>query len=170
MIQLRRAVGAGALVLLFLAPFSAAGLREEGSPAPDFTLKTLEGRPVSLSEFRGKPVVLEFWATWCGPCRKQFPKMARIHEQYDGQVQFVMVNTAEDAATVRAFASQVEVPGIILMDPTDEVGERYGTRILPSLFFIDAEGIVQAAVPGALKDIDLFMNYMMELSGEPAGK
>ena len=166
----RRAVWVAMLLLLFPAPFAAAGLREEGTQAPEFTLNTLEGKPVSLSEFRGKPVVLEFWATWCGPCRRQFPKMARLHEEYEGKVHFLMVNTMEDAATVRAFAQQVEVPGIILMDPTDKVGERYGTRILPSLFFIDAEGVVQAAVPGALKDFTLFMNYMMGQAGEPVGK
>ncbi|MBD3866988.1 MAG: TlpA family protein disulfide reductase [Acidobacteria bacterium] len=167
---LRRALWVTTLILLFLAPFTAAGLQEEGTRAPDFTLNTLEGKPVSLSEFRGKPVVLEFWATWCGPCRRQFPKMTRLHEQYEGQVHFIMVNTAEDAATVRAFAEQVEVPGIILMDPTDKVGERYGTRILPSLFFIDSEGVVKAAVPGALKDVELFMNYMMGQAGETSEK
>ena len=166
----RQAMWVLTLFLLFLAPCAVAGLQEEGTLAPEFTLNTLEGKPVSLSEFRGTPVVLEFWATWCGPCRRQFPKMARIHEKYEGQVNFIMVNTAEDAATVRAFADQVEVPGIILMDPTDKVGERYGTRILPSLFFIDAEGVVQASVPGALKDMDLFMNYMMGLTGEAAQK
>ena len=91
--------------------------------------------------------------------------MARIHEKYENKVRFLMVNTAEDAATVRAFARQVEVPGMILMDPTDEVGERYGTRILPSLFFIDAEGVVQAAVPGAIRDIELFINHMMQQAG-----
>ncbi len=167
---LRRVLWVAALLMLFPAPFTVAGLQEEGSTAPEFTLNTLEGKPVSLSEFRGRPVVLEFWATWCGPCRHQFPKMARLHEQYEGEVQFLMVNTAEDAATVRAFAEQVEVPGIILMDPTDKVGERYGTRILPSLFFIDADGVVQAAVPGALKDVELFMNYMMGQAGDRAVK
>ena len=163
--SLRRALLAGPLLVLCLTPLAIAGLQEEGARAPDFTLKTLDGRPVSLSDFRGKPVVLEFWATWCGPCRSQFPKMARIHEKYENNVHFLMVNTAEDAATVRAFARQVEVPGMILMDPTDEVGERYGTRILPSLFFIDAEGVVQAAVPGAVRDIELFLNHMMQRTG-----
>ena len=166
----RRALWVATLLLLFLAPVATAGLQEEGSAAPPFTLNTLEGKPVSLSEFRGKPVVLEFWATWCGPCRRQFPKMARIHEQYEGRVHFLMVNSAEDAATVRAFTRRVDVPGIILMDPTDQVGELYGTRILPSLFFIDAEGVVQAAIPGTLKDLDLFMKYMMGLAGDSAGK
>ncbi len=163
--SLRRALLAGPLLVLCLAPSVAAGLLEEGVPAPEFTLKTLEGRPVSLSDFRGKPVVLEFWATWCGPCRIQFPEMARIHEKYENQVYFLLVNTAEDAATVREFARQVELPGMILMDPDDEVGQRYGTRILPSLFFIDAEGVVQAAVPGVIRDIELFMNTMMEQTG-----
>jgi len=167
---LGRALWLTTVLLLFLAPHAAAGLQEEGTTAPEFTLQTLEGKPVSLSEFRGKPVVLEFWATWCGPCRRQFPEMARLHEQYEGQVHFLMVNTAEDAATVRAFAREVAVPGIILMDPTDKVGEQYGTRILPSLFFIDAEGVVQAAVPGTLSDVGLFMNYMMGQTGEPASK
>ena len=167
---LGRALWAGVLLLLFLAPFAAAELQEEGTQAPEFTLNSLDGEPVSLSDFRGKPVVLEFWATWCGPCRRQFPKMTSLHEKYEDQVHFLMVNTAEDAATVRAFADQVEVPGIILMDPTDKVGERYGTRILPSLFFIDAEGVVKAAVPGALKDVELFLNYMMGQAGETAGK
>ena len=168
--RFRLTLPTGVLLLLFLAPLVSAGLQEEGTPAPEFTLNTLEGRPVSLSEFRGKPVVLEFWATWCGPCRRQFPKMARLHEEYEGKVHFLMVNTMEDAATVRAFAQQVEVPGIILMDPADKVGERYGTRILPSLFFIDGDGVVQAAVPGAVRDMELFLSYMMREAGEQAEK
>ena len=151
----------GALLVAGVTPALAA-LLPEGAVAPDFTLSTLDGKPVKLSDYRGKPVLMEFWATWCGPCRKQFPKMSLIHEKYEGKVSFLLINTAETAAAVRAFSKQVEIPGTLLLDPEDRVGEMYGTRILPSVFFLDARGVIQAAVPGAIRDMDLFMEVMMK--------
>jgi len=151
----------GALLVAGVTPTLAA-LLPEGTVAPDFTLSTLDGTSVKLSDYRGTPVLIEFWATWCGPCRKQFPKMARLHEKYDGEVEFLLINTMEDEATVRKFAKQIEIPGTILLDPEDRVGELYRTRILPSVFFLDSRGMIRAAVPGAITNMDKFMERMMK--------
>ncbi len=161
-------VAAGTIAMIWIAGAgpAKAELLKEGTKAPEFTLSTLDGKPVKLSDYQGKPVVLEFWATWCGPCRRQFPRMARVHEKYGDQVGFLVVNTAEERATVLKFSQDVEVPGTILLDPEDRVGEMYGTRILPSLFFIDADGVILASVPGALRDLDLFMDLMMKRAVE----
>jgi thiol-disulfide isomerase/thioredoxin len=151
----------GALLVAGTTPVMAA-LLSEGTRAPDFTLSTLGGKSVKLSDYSGKPVLMEFWATWCGPCRQQFPKMARLHEKYEGEVHFLLINTMEDAATVRKFGEKVKIPGTILLDPEDRVGELYRTRILPSVFFLDSRGVIRAAVPGAIKDMDQFMERMMK--------
>ena len=141
---------------------ATAELRPEGTAAPDFTLQTLDGKKVSLSDLRGKPVVLEFWATWCGICRRQFPDMTKAHEKYGDQVQFVLVNTAEGEDVVRRFAQKSGLAGTILLDPKDDVGELYGTKILPSIFFVDEKGTIRAANAGALRNVDDFMATMLK--------
>ncbi len=158
-----RAVAGLALTYLVLSATPAtAELRAEGTTAPDFTLQTLDGKKVSLSDLRGKPVVLEFWATWCGICRRQFPDMTKAHEKYGDQVQFVLVNTAEGEDVVRRFAQKSGLAGTILLDPKDDVGELYGTKILPSIFFVDEKGTIRAANAGALRNVDDFMATMLK--------
>jgi peroxiredoxin len=157
--------GLGIAALVVVASSGSAELRTTGSEAPDFTLRALDGGEVTLSDLRGKPVVLEFWASWCGPCRRQFPKMAELHHRYDQQVHFLLVNTAESEAAIRRFAEKVELPGTVLMDPEDRVGQLYGTRILPSTFVIDARGTIQAAVPGALQDVEAFLEGQLSDGG-----
>jgi len=95
--------------------------------------------------------------------------MVEIHKNFHGRVVFLMVNTAESVATIERFKEKVGIPGTVLMDPTDRVGELYGTKILPSLFFIDASGEIRAAIPGALKDIDAFMERMLDLEPGSTG-
>ncbi len=150
-----------ASLLIFAIPANAE-LRAKGSMAPDFTLNKLDGTAVTLSELRGKPVVIEFWASWCGPCRKQFPKMAEVHEKFDGQVHFLMVNMKESSERIQAFGQKIEIPGTILLDPDDGVGELYGTRILPTIFFIDASGKIQEAHAGTMRDIERFIAPMVK--------
>lgn len=150
------------VLLLWMAPApAAAGLLAEGAEAPDFELRTLDGAELRLSDLRGTPVVVEFWATWCGWCRRQMPAMVEAHERYGGDVHFLMVNTDESAAAIRRFADTHPVPGTILLDPGDEVGEAYGTEVLPSLFVIDREGIVQEAVSGSLEDVAAFFDVAL---------
>ncbi len=163
----RRVMGLAVAVMLITVEPGMAELRAVGGSAPDFTLQTLDGKKVSLSNLRGKPVVLEFWATWCGICRRQLPDMIEAHKKYGDKVHFIMVNTAESKDVVTRFDEKVGLPGTVLLDPEDKVGELYGTEILPSIFFVDAMGTIRAANAGALRDVDAFMSAMLKTTKAP---
>ena len=110
--------------------------------APDFSLALLGGSSVSLDDLRGKVVVMEFWATWCGPCRQAMPSLDAIYRRYRDQgAVILLVNQGEDPETVRAWTKgRFRAP--ILLDQDQRVGARYGVRGLPQLFVIDQEGRV----------------------------
>lgn len=115
-----------------------------GFRAPAFTLERLEGGQASLADFQGKPVVLNFWATWCGPCRAEMPALQRVADRYadDGLV-VLLVNQAEDAATVRRYLDSIGVTAPVLLDPEGTASTTYRVRALPTTFFIAGDGKVQ---------------------------
>jgi len=134
-----------------------------GAQAPDFVLWDLKGNEVSLSRLRGHPVVLNFWASWCPPCREEMPDLAAAYEAYKGQgVMFVGINFLEDAGRVREYVEWMEVPFPVVLDVTGEVVAAYQVRALPSTFFIDQEGTVVRRYTGPLTR-DLLDQYLAEL-------
>jgi peroxiredoxin len=118
--------------------------------APDFTLQSLDGKTVRLSDFRGKPVVLNFWATWCGPCKIEMPWFVDLQKQYGpAGLQFLGV-AMDDASTkdIAEFAESMKVNYPILIGK-DTVGDAYGgVQFLPETFFIDRDGKVVDKVFG----------------------
>jgi len=137
-------VGVGLLALLAFAFLSPSGGRpQQGQPAPDFTLVSLDGFEISPSDLQGQVVVLNFWASWCTPCRQEAPALQAVWETYKGQgVVFLGVSykDAEDAS--RAF---VEEFGITYPNGTDlggRIGRLYGVTGVPETFIIDAQGKV----------------------------
>lgn len=109
-------------------------------PALDFTLTSLEGSPVSLSQFSGQPVVINYWATWCPPCRIEMPHLIKAYEQEEGQVVFLAISVDEPAATVRRFAQEHDIPFTILLDEGGKVASDYGVSSIPVTFFIGRDG------------------------------
>lgn len=127
----------------------------EGSPARDFTLKTAEGKTVTLSGLRGKPVVINFWASWCPPCRKEMPVLKNAAGTYEGKVQFVGVNL-QDSQT--AFSEALEEFGLPYPNGKDEdlaISQAYGVTVLPKTFFINKDGIVSYVHAGAIDEATL---------------
>ena len=123
-----------------------------GSPAPNFTLLDLEGREVSLSDFRGKVVFLNVWATWCPPCRDEMPSMQGVYEDLKGD-HFEMLATSIDAGEVRIVRGFMEDLGLTfpaLHDRNSQVYKLYQAKGVPETFIIDHRGIVAAKYPGAL--------------------
>ncbi|MEE8390436.1 MAG: redoxin domain-containing protein [Anaerolineae bacterium] len=127
-------------------------LPRKGFTAPDFTLETLDGQTITLSDLQGQAVLINFWATWCLPCRKEMPAIQQVYEQYRDQGFIVLaVNLQEQDAQVAAFAGQLGLTFPILMDRDGGVFDRYRVMALPTTFFVDRAGVIQdIAVGGPL--------------------
>lgn len=124
----------------------------EGSTAPDFTLKDLNGKEVRLSDLRGKIVALNFWATWCPPCREEVPSLMRLNQAMAGK-QFQMLAVSQDEGgkeAVEAYfrKSSNNLPALI--DSDQKVGKRYGLTGVPETFIIDKNGVILKKIVGGL--------------------
>ena len=109
--------------------------------APEFSLEGLDGRPVSLKSFRGKVVFLNFWATWCVPCRAEMPAMERLHREYGTRgLAMVAVNFQESKAEAQTFADEFRLTFLILLDPKGTVTRSYAVRALPVTYLVDRDG------------------------------
>lgn len=119
-----------------------------GQPAPDFALRDLDGRVVRLSGYRGQTVVLNFWASWCGPCRVEMPELLRAYEQRRASGDLVVLavdRLHEDSeGAVRAFVREFGLSFPVLLDADEEVVRRFNVTGLPATFFIDRDGVVRA--------------------------
>jgi len=127
-----------------------------GELAPDFTLVNLDGENVSLSDFKGKPVLINLWATWCGPCRIEMPAVQSRFERYqdDGFV-VLAVNFDEKRGDVQAFRDEFGLTFQMLLDPGAEVQKLYRTRSYPSSFFVDRNGVIQVQHIGVMTEGNL---------------
>jgi len=118
-------------------------------PAPDFELSDLEGRRVRLQDFRGRVVFLNFWATWCVPCREEFPAMVALSRDLGEQgLAVVAVNFQEDREPVAAFAREFGVPFPVLLDPAGEAARLYRVQALPTTVFVDRQGMLAGTALG----------------------
>lgn len=122
-----------------------------GDASPPFTLIDLEGRQVSLSDHRGKVVLLNFWATWCGPCRVEMPAMEALYRDMRSQgLEILAVSVdAQGSQVTKPFQEAMGLTFPILHDPDYEVGGAYGARTLPISYVIDRDGIIRHRVFGA---------------------
>ena len=131
------------------------GRAELGSPAPGFTTETLDGAVVRLSQYRGKPVLLNFWATWCAPCQEEMPLIQRASDLDKGQGLTVLaVNYQQtNASSMRAFLRKVGVHFPAVYDPSGQIAGEYGVTIgLPVSVFIDRSGKVDFIQVGQMSD------------------
>ena len=126
-----------------------------GRPAPDFTLTGLDGQTFQLSELRGKPVVINFWATWCGPCRSEMPSLQTAAMRFDGEVVVVGVDQGEEVAPVQAFVDELGVTFPIALDTEMTVGARYNVKGMPTTFFVDADGVIRHLWVGEMNSVIL---------------
>ncbi len=120
-------------------------------PASDFELQDMDEEKVKLSDYRGKVVLLNFWATWCPPCIREMPSMERLHQQVDADdFKVIAVNQMEDVDQVFAFTGQLEVDPTfaILFDSTSEVSRDYAVRGLPTTYLIDKQGNIRYRAVG----------------------
>ena len=139
---------------------SPDGSAEVGAPAPDFALPALDSKggtgTVKLSDYRGRPVMLNFWASWCNPCRKEFPllKAARAKHAKDG-LEVIGVSYRDIASDGRDFAASRGATWPFARDPDGALAARYGVRAIPQTFFIARDGTIASRVFGITSAKDL---------------
>ena len=140
-----------------------------GSPAPEIVLKDLQGRDVKLSDLRGKVVLVNFWATWCKPCKEEMPAMQASYDRLrDKGFVVLAVNELEDTARV---AEHIRTHGHtfeVVMDHNNQVANVYGVVGLPASFLIDPQGIVRERIAGSLLT-ESRIEEMVKKYGEKAG-
>jgi peroxiredoxin len=142
-------------VALVLAMTSCAGGTKNpgaviGQPAPDFQLKNLEGQSVSLSDFKGSPVLLNFWSTRCSPCVYEMPFLQEIYDEWSGKGLILLaIDQGDGSSNVKVFMQDNGLSLPVLLDTQLAVGQRYNVMAIPTTVFIDREGIIQEKVIGA---------------------
>ena len=140
------------LVMTGCFPGSTQGT-ETGSLAPDFQLQNLDGQTVSLGNLQGKPVLINFWATWCPPCRGEMPYIQEIYEEWtDKGLVLLAINIGESSSTVRDFMQSQNLSLTVLLDTKQDVAQRYSISGIPTTFFIDEVGIIKDKVIGAFQN------------------
>lgn len=130
----------------------------QGDEAPDFELETMDGEPAKLSDFRGKKVLLNFWATWCPPCRDEIPDMQAFHEDHGEDVAVLAVNVTSQEASINNIESFLDEYGVgftVLKDIDQSVTDGYGARALPTTYIIDRDGKVFNKAIGPLTYADM---------------
>jgi peroxiredoxin len=138
---------------------------EIGALAPNFTLSTLTGEVVTLADFRGKVVMLNFWAVWCPPCVEELPAIQAVHDEYGNDVALLLVNSGDAFADVEAFIHANRYTFNCLLDPEDKVGDQYRVRGIPTTFFINEYGVIQSIQIGTM-DENKILDYLVEAGFE----
>lgn len=133
--------------------------------APSFELNNMNGEKHKLSDYRGKPVIINFWATWCPPCRAELPAMNRAWEKVKTEnIEMLAINAGEDEDTIFAFTGEYPIDFTVLLDETGEEIKRWPIRGLPTTFVLDKEGrIVYRAIGGREWDDEKLLNIVRKL-------
>ena len=144
-----------AAVLLCTAP--ALAIPRPGEPAPAFTLATADGKTIGNAALHGRPVYLNFFATWCGPCVEETPSIVALSKKYAARgLHVVGIDVGESAAKARGFARQFDVPYVLAIDPDTTTRATYGGGLyFPLHVFIDARGIVRLYHPGEMSAAEI---------------
>jgi len=129
---------------------SESSVATVGEAAPNFELQNLDGQSISLSSLKGKPVLVNFWATWCSPCVSEMPYIQEIHEDWsDSGLMVLAINMGDSASEVEQFLQEHDLSLPVLLDIKKVAAPKYGIRAIPTTFFIDKDGIVRNKVIGA---------------------
>jgi peroxiredoxin len=162
-----------AILILYWGILTGMGSKppQVGGPAPSLEAETLKGKTVSLNDYRGKVVLLTFWATWCEPCKKEMPEIQAAYEKHkeDGLV-VLAVNFGEKLDTASSFAHHGKLTFPVLLDRRANIAERFGVVSLPVTFFIDQDGIIrERIVGGTLTELSIEETFKRLLKNQRSG-
>jgi peroxiredoxin len=132
------------------------------APAPNFELKNISDEVVSFDEYRGKPVLLNFWATWCAPCRIEMPVFQDSFDEYGGDLSVIAINNAESKEDVQDFVDEFGLTFDFLLDPDAEIQEIYQINGYPTTFIIDSDGVIRVRHIGLISD-DQLERYLTKI-------
>jgi cytochrome c biogenesis protein CcmG/thiol:disulfide interchange protein DsbE len=145
----RRLLLPAVLVTLSLAAASQVAALDTGSRAPDLGARDLHGQAIRLSALRGRVVIVDFWASWCGPCRQELPVLERLNERYRGRgLVIVGVSVDRTLDNIHGFLSRTPVSFPVIYDAHHEIAGRYGPPRMPSSYVLDRRGIVRRVHEG----------------------
>ncbi len=132
--------------------------------APDFQLQSLDGQTISLSDLRGKPVLINFWASWCPPCREEMPYLQEIYEEWtDKGLVVLAINIGESSSTAEEFIQSYNLSFTVLLDTEQDIAQRYNITGIPTTLFIDKDGIIQDKVIGAFQSTAQIENRLSKI-------
>lgn len=134
---------------------------QEGQRAPDFTAPRMDGTALQLHDYRGKPTVLVFWASWCGPCLKEAPEVVRVAKSYGDRVNLVGINAGESVDVARRAAPQLGITWPVVLDPKGTIQAQYQVTGIPLVLVLDAEGRVRHRNNGIPSDIHRLLDGLL---------
>lgn len=146
----------GATATTVPAEVTTPGAPVGGTPAPGFTLRTLDGHPISLAQLAGHPVLVNFWASWCDQCRHEFPLLAAAQRRHRAQgLRIVGIASQDIESDARSFANHEHASWTLAFDTDNAVGDAYGVRALPQSFFIRRDGTIASRLFGLTSEREL---------------
>ncbi len=135
-----------------------------GDAAPDFQLQGIEGQTITLGSLAGSPVMLNFWASWCGPCRYEMPFIQQIYEDWQNEgVILLSINLREAHSTATQFIKDNDLSFPVLLDTDGSVGQDYKVSGIPTTFFIDENGVIQARKLGPFTSVAEIENFLAKI-------
>jgi peroxiredoxin len=136
--------------------YGAPALAQQGGTVTEFTLGVLDGDPIALADYEGEVIIMNFWATWCPPCRAEMPGINNFYEAYKDEGLIVLaINEEESEEQVRPFIQLNNFTFPILLDSQGRVAQQYSTRSFPTTFIIDREGVIQHVQTGVISEREL---------------
>lgn len=148
--KITKAIIAVILTLVLLVIGCQPEVAEVGDMAPDFKLQNIDKQIVSLSDFRGSPVLINFWATWCIYCLYEMPFLEQVNEEWaDKGLVILAIDKGESPARVKAFLENNDLSLLVLLDTNEKIARKYNVLYIPTTFLIDKDGIIQEKIIGA---------------------
>ncbi|HEY2494504.1 MAG TPA: redoxin domain-containing protein [Paenibacillus sp.] len=133
---------------------------EVGAVAPDFAATNTEGQQVRLAEYRGKVVLINFWASWCKPCVREMPLIHRVFQSQDNDIETLFINVGEAKGTVNEFMKEQQLTVPVIIDVTGKISSLYGIAGLPATFIIDKTGTFSKVILGEVTDYTLLRTWL----------